>query len=71
MTPAAVVLQYGSKQITLPMTNTERGSIGYLVACGAIVAALVAMGIDNNRQLARCESAGRSAAECRLVVLGR
>jgi hypothetical protein len=53
------------------MTNTERGSLGYLVACGAIVAALVAMGIDNNRQLARCESAGRSAAYCRLIVLGR
>ena len=53
------------------MTNTERGSLGYLLACGAIVAALVAMGIDNSRQLARCESAGRSAAECRLVVLGR
>ena len=53
------------------MTKTERGSLGYLVACGAIAAALVAMGIDNNRQLARCESAGRSAAECRLVVLGR
>jgi hypothetical protein len=55
----------------LPMTNTERASFGYLVACGAIVAALVAMGIDNNRQLERCEAAGRSAAECRLVVLGR
>ena len=53
------------------MTNTERGSLGYLVACGAIVAALVAMGIDNHSQLQRCESAGRSAAECRLVVLGR
>jgi len=71
LTPAAAVLQYGSKQTTLPMTNIERASLGYLVACGAIVAALVAMGFDNSRQLARCESAGRSAAECRLVVLGR
>jgi len=61
----------GGKLTTLPMTNTKRGSLGYLLACGAIVAALVAMGIDNSRQLARCESAGRSAAECRLIVLGR
>jgi hypothetical protein len=53
------------------MTNTERGFIGYLLASGAIVAALVAMGFDNHSQLARCESAGRSAAECRLLVLGR
>jgi hypothetical protein len=53
------------------MTNTERGSLGYLVACGAIVAALVAMGIDNRSQLQRCERSGRSAAYCRLVVLGR
>jgi len=37
-----------------------------LTACG-----IVAMGVDNTNQLARCESAGRSAAECRLVVLGR
>jgi len=59
------------KLTTLPMTNTERGSLGYLVACGVIVAALVAMGFDNSRQLARCEASGRSAAECRLVVLGR
>lgn len=65
------MLQYGSKRTQLPMTNTERGFIGYLLACGAIVAALVAMGFDNHSQLQRCESAGRSAAECRLVVLGR
>ncbi len=37
-----------------------------LTACG-----IVAMGADNQNQLARCESAGRSAAECRLVILGR
>ena len=36
-----------------------------------IAGAVVAMGLDNKNQLARCESAGRSAAECRLVVLGR
>lgn len=53
------------------MTKTERISAGYLLACGAIVAALVAMGFDNQSQLQRCESAGRSAAECRLLVLGR
>jgi hypothetical protein len=35
------------------------------------VAALAAMGFDNQRVLARCEASGRSAAECRLVVLGR
>jgi hypothetical protein len=70
--PAAVVLQYGSKRTQLPvMTNTDRSFAGYLLACGAIVAALVAMGFDNHSQLQRCESAGRSAAECRLVVLGR
>ena len=37
-----------------------------LTACGVL-----AMGADNAAQLQRCESAGRSAAECRLVVLGR
>jgi len=35
------------------------------------VAAIVAMGLDNQRVLARCENSGRSQAECRLVVLGR
>ncbi len=53
------------------MTNIERASLGYLVACGAVVAALVAMGFDNANQLARCEAAGRGPAECRLLVLGR
>lgn len=37
-----------------------------LTAC-----AVLAMGADNAQRLERCESAGRSAAECRLVVLGR
>jgi hypothetical protein len=37
-----------------------------LTACGVL-----AMGADNANQLARCESAGRSAAKCRLLVLGR
>jgi hypothetical protein len=35
------------------------------------VAALVAMGYDNQRALARCESAGSHPEQCRLVVLGR
>jgi hypothetical protein len=35
------------------------------------VAALVAMGYDNQRALARCESAGTHFEQCRLVVLGR
>ena len=35
------------------------------------VAAVLAMGADNSRQLERCESTGRGAAECRLLVLGR
>ena len=37
-----------------------------LTACGVL-----AMGADNSAQLQRCESAGRSAAYCRLAVLGR
>jgi hypothetical protein len=37
-----------------------------LTAC-----AVLAMGADNANRLSQCESAGRSAAECRLVVLGR
>lgn len=55
----------------LPMTNTERTSLGYFAACAAVVAAIIAMGFDNHSQLQRCESTGRTAAECRLVVLGR
>jgi hypothetical protein len=36
-----------------------------------LTAAVVAMGFDNSRQLARCEATGRGPAECRLLVLGR
>lgn len=36
-----------------------------------VLAAIVAMGADNSRQLARCEATGRGPAECRLLVLGR
>jgi hypothetical protein len=36
-----------------------------------LAAAIVAMGYDNSRQLARCEATGRGPAECRLLVLGR
>jgi ribosomal protein S14 len=35
------------------------------------LAAVLAMGADNSRQLARCEATGRGQAECRLLVLGR
>lgn len=35
------------------------------------IAAVLAMGADNNRQLERCEASGRGQAECRLLVLGR
>ena len=41
------------------------------VAAMLLTAAVVAMGFDNSRQLARCEAAGRGPAECRLLVLGR
>jgi len=41
------------------------------VAAMLLTAAVVAMGFDNSRQLARCEAIGRSPAECRLLVLGR
>ena len=40
--------------------------LAILTACG-----ILAMGADNAAQLQRCESAGRSAAYCRLAVLGR
>jgi len=41
------------------------------VAALLLTAAVVAMGFDNSRQLARCEATGRGPAECRLLVLGR
>jgi hypothetical protein len=53
------------------MTQSERGFLAYLLCTLPIVAGVLVMGFDNSRQLARCESAGRSAAECRLLVLGR
>lgn len=56
----------GGKPTTLPMPDRILTLAALLTACG-----IVAMGADNANQLARCESAGRSAAECRLVVLGR
>jgi hypothetical protein len=48
------------------MKNLSLTVAAILTACGVL-----AMGADNAAQLARCESAGRSAAECRLIVLGR
>lgn len=56
----------GGKLTTLPMTDRLLTLAALLTAC-----AVLAMGFDNANRLARCESAGRSAAECRLVVLGR
>jgi hypothetical protein len=48
------------------MSNRFLTLAAVLTAC-----AVLAMGFDNADRLRRCESAGRSAAECRLVVLGR
>ncbi len=56
----------GSKPTTLPMTNRLLTLAALLTACGVL-----AMGADNQNQLARCESAGRGQTECRLLVLGR
>jgi len=56
----------GGKLTTLPTMDRLLTLAALLTACGVL-----AMGADNQSQLARCESAGRSAAECRLVVLGR
>ena len=54
------------------MTNRiTLSDIGYGCAMALTAIALVFMGFDNNRQLTRCQASGRSAAECRLVVLGR
>jgi hypothetical protein len=56
----------GGKLTTLPTMDRLLTLAALLTACGVL-----AMGADNSNRLARCESAGRSAAECRLVVLGR
>ncbi len=48
------------------MTNRLLTLAALLTACGVL-----AMGADNSNRLAQCESGGRSAAECRLLVLGR
>lgn len=53
------------------LRNLSASDLGYGCAMLLTVAGIVAMGFDNSNRLARCESAGRSAAECRLVVLGR
>ena len=59
----------GGKSHPDPMTS--RATLAYIVCTLPLLAGIVAMGFDNANRLARCESAGRSAAECRLVVLGR
>jgi hypothetical protein len=53
------------------LRNLSASDLGYSCAMALAAIALVFMGFDNSRQLTRCESTGRSAAECRLVVLGR
>jgi hypothetical protein len=56
----------GGKPTTLPMTDRLLTLAALLTAC-----AVFAMGADNSKRLAQCESAGRTTAECRLLVLGR
>jgi len=56
----------GGKPTTLPTMNRILTLAAVLTAC-----AVLAMGADNANRLAQCESGGRSAAECRLLVLGR
>jgi hypothetical protein len=36
-----------------------------------VTAAVLIMGADNGRRLARCEAAGHPPAQCRLLILGR
>jgi hypothetical protein len=55
-----------SKHTTLLMYSRILTLAAVLTAC-----AVLAMGADNANRLAQCESAGRSAEECRLLVLGR
>jgi hypothetical protein len=56
----------GGKPTTLPTMNRILTLAAVLTAC-----AVLAMGADNSKRLQQCESGGRSAAECRLLVLGR
>jgi hypothetical protein len=53
------------------LRNLSISDLGYGCAMALTAIALVFMGFDNSRQLTRCQASGRSAAECRLVVLGR
>jgi hypothetical protein len=55
-----------SKPTQLLMSSRILTLAAVLTAC-----AVLAMGADNSNRLAQCESGGRSAAECRLLVLGR
>ena len=54
-------------------TKPNQGMTDRILTAAALltVAAIVAMGYDNQRVLARCEASGTSAEQCRLVVLGR
>lgn len=63
----------GRKHTPLPMIRrTFSGAdLGYTAAMVLTLAGIIALGLDNSHQLARCEASGRSQAECRLLVLGR
>jgi hypothetical protein len=50
---------------------TDRLTLAYIVCTLPIMAGVLLMGIDNHHRLQGCELTGRSAAECRLVILGR
>lgn len=65
--------QYGSKPTTLPVINRTPSltDLGYTAAMVLTLAGIIALGLDNTRQLERCEASGRGQAECRLLVLGR
>jgi len=67
------VQQYGSKHTTLPVINRTPSltDLGYTAAMVLTVAGIIALGLDNTRQLERCEATGRGQTECRLLVLGR
>jgi len=54
-----------------PRLGTMPQSLPLAVLSLLTALGLVAMGADNADRLARCEASGRSAAECRLLVLGR
>ena len=62
----------GGKLTQLTMHRKQNDFFAVYFLCTLpIVLGVVWMGIDNARQLARCEATSRGPAECRLLVLGR